>query len=182
MMPLQTRDFGARAVTGARRRDLRLARRIRRHGGRYALRIVRAARRAGLPVSLACALVEQESSFRNVFGHDRDRWGRCIWPCGGRVTRRKYLIYRWRRRRGHGMQGVGLTQLTWYEFQDRADRLGGCWKPRNQLRVGFAVLVSLMRRHGKRRGIARYNGRGPAARRYARRVLRRQRRWRRLLT
>ena len=40
------------------------------NGGRHGALIVAEAERAGLSLSLACALVEQESSFRNVFGHD----------------------------------------------------------------------------------------------------------------
>ena len=51
-------------------RDLVLARRAKRHGARYSLRIIREARRAGIPISLAFAIVEQESRFLNVCGHD----------------------------------------------------------------------------------------------------------------
>lgn len=57
---------------------------------------------------------------------------------------------------------VGLT-LTWYAYQDQADRLGGCWEPRFQLRVGFGLLHDLTRRHGLADGIRRYNGSGSAA-------------------
>ena len=32
--------------------------------------MVAEAKRAGMPLALACALVEKESSFSNVFGHD----------------------------------------------------------------------------------------------------------------
>ena len=43
---------------------------IRAGGGRYEKVIVREAERSGLPVSLVCAVIEQETHFRNVFGHD----------------------------------------------------------------------------------------------------------------
>ena len=39
---------------------------------------------------------------------------------------RKYQEYK-RRRPRDGMQGVGPAQLTWFEFQDQADALGGCY-------------------------------------------------------
>src|SRR5262245_30978847 len=101
-------------------RDLSLARRARRWGARYSLRIVREARRAGLPISLGFALIEQESGFRNVFGHDPT-----IFTGAGTVTRQKYRAYKAARGTTR-MQGVGPAQLTWWQFQDQADRLGGC--------------------------------------------------------
>jgi hypothetical protein len=57
-------------------RDLLLARRAKRAGAAYALRIIWEARAAGLPISLGFAIVEEESSDRvtragrNVYGHD----------------------------------------------------------------------------------------------------------------
>jgi hypothetical protein len=161
-------------------RDDQLARIIDRHGGNgYGLLVVREARNAGIPISLGCALVEQESGFRNVFGNDPVRTGQIR---GGDVTKARYARYKVLRRSGRGMQGVGLTQLTWFEFQDQADKLGGCWKPTYQLRVGFRVLRELIEKHGQADGIAKYNGSGQAAERYSREVRAKQNRWHDRLT
>lgn len=155
-------------------RDMQLALRAKRHGARYALRIIIEARQARIPISLGFALVEQESNFRNVYGHDPT-----IFAGHGQVTKSNYAEYR--RRRGAtgrgGMQGVGPCQLTWWEFQDRADRRGGCWSPRHNIAVGFELLSDLIRVHGKVAGIARYNGSGPPADRYSRAVRAREHKW-----
>lgn len=88
--------------------------------------VVREAKRSSLPVSLVCAIVEKESGFRNVFGHDPT-----IFVGAGTVTKEKYLAYKQQHgpRGKGGMQGVGPCQLTWWTLQDRADVLGGCWMP-----------------------------------------------------
>lgn len=166
-------------------RDLLLARRAKRYGMKNSLRIVLEARRAGLPVSLAFALVEQESTNgANVWGHDPAPNGHTSSLGGKPVTRATYLSYRDVRGpsgRG-GMQGVGPLQLTWWEFQDIADSYGGCWVPKHNLRVGFGVLAKLIKTYGKYNGIARYNGSGAAAQRYASSVLDKQDTWHRRLT
>lgn len=141
-------------------RDLLLARRIKKYvrpTGFTALRIVLEARRAGLPVSLACALVEQESGFANVFGHDAVRN-----PVkGGPVDLTRYRQYKHYRDIGWGCNGVGPAQLTSKGFQDAADKLGGCHIPRHNLRIGFQFLAGNVRRYGRHIGIASYNA-GPA--------------------
>ncbi|MFP5379559.1 MAG: hypothetical protein ACLGHP_07390 [Vicinamibacteria bacterium] len=157
-------------------RDIALAVKAKRHGSNYSLRIVLEARRAGIPISLGFALIEQETGFRNVFGSDPT-----IYRGAGRVTKRKYLAYK-RARGKTRMQGVGPAQLTWWEFQDRADRLGGCWVPRHNIRVGFEVLAAHIERHGRTMGIARYNGSGDAADLYTKQVLWKMRRWHERLT
>ena len=43
---------------------------LRAAGARYEDAIVREARRYGVPVSLVCAVLEVETGFQNVFGHD----------------------------------------------------------------------------------------------------------------
>jgi hypothetical protein len=151
------------------------------NGGRHGARIVAEAKRAGLPLPLACALVEQESSFRNVFGHDAVQNPIAK---GSRVTRASYESYRGFRDQGFGAQGVGVTQLTFPPFQDRADDLGGCWKVRNQLRVGYQVLAGAIASHGVRGGLAAYNAGSPtssAGLNYAAEVLTRRRRWKQVL-
>lgn len=167
-------------MTSQAQRDQELANRAKEHGANYSLRIIREARRHDeIPVSLAFALIEQETGFRNVFGHDPT-----IFAGAGAVTKAKYLAYRAKRGptgRG-GMQGVGPCQLTWWEYQDRADHYGGCWKPACNIRVGLEVLAANIRAHGEHHGIARYNGEGPAAEQYARTVRGRQKQWHARLT
>lgn len=151
---------------------------LKKRGVAYPVSTVREARKAGLPLSLAIALLEQESGGGyNVFGHDPVRN-----PVkGGKVTKKRYLLYKKYRQQGLGMQGVGPMQLTWYTFQDEADRLGGCWKVSYNMRVGFKHAASLIKQYGEREGLKRYNGAGPAADRYAISVLQRKAKWHKLL-
>lgn len=152
--------------------NLRRALIARRFGMRNARTIADEARRAGLTYDLAFAMVEQESGNGcNVFGHDPT-----IFVGAGRVSKARYQAYKAARGRTH-MQGVGPLQLTWWELQDEADRIGGCWIPRNNLHVGFRHLKELIDTHGERDGIRRYNGSGPAAEAYARSVLARKAKW-----
>jgi uncharacterized protein YcbK (DUF882 family) len=133
------------------------------------------AKRAGLPLELACALLEKESGGgRNVYGHDPS-----IFRGAGQVTRENYARYRKQRiaSGNRSMQGVGSCQLTWWEFQDQADAQGGCWRPRINMRVGFLHLASLIKRYGESDGARRYNGSGAAADAYSRDLLVKARRW-----
>jgi hypothetical protein len=166
-------------------RDLALTVKAKRHGARYSLRIVLEARRAGIPISLGFAFIEQESGFRNIWGSDRTASGECSGGiCGNNqtvVTKARYLQYK--KTRGHlGMQGVGPAQLTWWEFQDAADKLGGCWVPKYNIRVAFGLIADLVKQHGMAKGIERYNGAGDAAVRYSRSVRDRQANWHQRLT
>ena len=146
------------------------------------LRLLMEARLAGITPSLALALRQQESGIQgdgNVFGHDPT-----IFAGAGKVTKAKYLAYK-KKRGSHGqggMQGVGPLQLTYYAFQDEADKMGGCWKPANNYRVGYRLLASLIHKHGERKGLAVYNG-GEASPNYhyADSVLGFKRRWHRVL-
>lgn len=156
-------------------RDQELAQRAKEHGARYSLRIIREARRAGIPISLGFALIEQESNFTNVFGHDPT-----IFAGAGTVTKAKYAAYRKQRGRTR-MQGVGPAQLTWWEYQDRADERGGCWIARHNIAVGFDILAAHIKAKGTRAGIAAYNGTGAKANRYATQVLDKQDKWHRRL-
>ena len=141
------------------------------------------AARAGLRLELAAALLEKESAGgHNVFGHDRDRSGKYIFPARDgtvKVTKELYLEYK-RRRVASGnkaMQGVGPCQLTWFSFQDDADKLGGCWKPQVNMRVGFQRLASLVRTHGDSVGARMYNGSGDAAVAYSADLLKKAAAW-----
>jgi hypothetical protein len=139
-----------------------------------ATHILEACATTKLPLSYALALCEKEGGFRMVYGHDDVRNPA---PKGGRVTRGNYAEYKRDRKRGLGMQGVGHAQLTWYEFQDHADALGGCWKPYPNLVVGFALLGSKIKQLGKEKGAAAYNGTGPAAAAYGRDFVHKQAIW-----
>ena len=142
------------------------------------------AARVGLPLEYAAALLEKESGGgHNVFGHDRDRSGKYIFPARDgtvKVTKELYLEYK-RRRQASGnkvMQGVGPCQLTWYSFQDDADKEGGCWNPQINMRVGFRRLANLIKDKGEAVGARMYNGSGPAAEQYSRDLLKRAATWR----
>lgn len=140
-----------------------------------ATHILAACATTGLPLSYGLALVEKESEFQNVFGHDQ-----VANPVkGGRVTRLRYMAYKRARKAGKGMQGVGYTQLTWYAFQDQADTLGGCWKAYPNLVVGFGNLKRLINLSGKQNGAAAYNGTGDAAEAYGRDFVHKQEAWHR---
>lgn len=158
------------------------AKKMRRGGhglriSRYPATIIVEAQHAQIPLSLACALASQETGGGiNEFGHDPT-----IFIGAGEVTWLKY--HRYKLRRGHTrMQGVGPLQLTWWATQDAADRLGGCYVPRWNFRVGYVDLAGLMREFGHRDGIMRYNGSGAAAEKYAREVQEKADHWHNLLT
>lgn len=164
-----------------RRADARFVRAAGKNGCRAGLAriILRHARAYGVPISLAFALFEQESGFRKVFGHDPT-----IYIGAGVVTKVKYLAYRTARRRSSNrlMQGVGEGQLTWWETQDLADRLGGCWTADANVRVALMTLGARIREYGYVKGCARYNGAGPAADAYSRNLRGRAQRWHRILS
>lgn len=153
------------------------------HGDAIANSIVLAARAADIQVSLLCAVLEQETEFKNVYGHDGVR-NPIKSPANGllRVTRDNYRVYLQHRARGEGSQGVGPMQLTWAGYQDQADRLGGCWNPRINIVVGAKAIADLIKEHGKTAGIASYNGSGAVAQAYARSVLSKARKWHGWLT
>jgi hypothetical protein len=159
-----------------KRSDLPYYLRARRHGARYARKLIEEAAREGVRLSLAFAICEQETGFRNVFGHDPT-----IYVGAGQVTKRKYLAYK-RARGTRRMQGVGPMQLTWWATQDLADHEGGCWRPRFNIRIGLRQLHDNIATHGQHAGIAAYNGSGPAAERYAASVEQKQQKWHRILT
>lgn len=138
-----------------------------------------AARRAGIPYWMACAfLVKESAGGENVFGHDPT-----IFAGAGTVTKKKYLAYLAERKRTGKMQGVGPMQLTWYAFQDQADRLGGCWKPYYNCLVGFQIIRGYLDQGLSPRDAARlYNGSGPAAEAYADDMEQRFPKWQRIVS
>lgn len=162
-------------------RDLLLARRAKRAGANYSLRIILEARRAGfgtkeLPLSLAFGVVDWESNgFRNIFGCDR---GSIL--CHKPVTHERVLQLLNHIKMGGTSNGVGLTQLTWPGYIRQAEALGGAHKPIYQLRVGFNVLAANIHQHGVVKGLAAYNAGDPNSgqgKLYARKVLGRANHW-----
>lgn len=116
---------------------------------------MRAADNAGLPFAVMCAILEKESGGgKNVFGHDPT-----IFVGAGTVTKSKYRAYLAERHRTGKMQGVGPMQLTWWEFQDRADKAGGCWRPYYNMLVGAQILHSYWNTYGNWEKVGtKYNG------------------------
>lgn len=137
---------------------VRLARRLRnlaqargyRPSFRLCYRIVAAAKDTGTPVYRLAALVEKESGYQFIFGHDAGG----LYP-GRRVTRHKYRVLQRALRAGYGANGVGYTQVTYPTFILEDDAL---WRPKHNLRWGAKHLQELIDAGGYLQGLAAYNG------------------------
>jgi hypothetical protein len=143
--------------------------------------IVEEARRASLDFAVACALVEQESGGRNIFGCDHGDVGDQPPYCNQEVTQERVqaLIA------SGDANGVGLTQLTYPPFVQEAEDLGGAHIPANQCRVGFRILKDYVDRYPRIEAFGAYNA-GEANRfsvldTYAAQVERRRSQWEALL-
>jgi hypothetical protein len=115
--------------------------------------IVEEAQSSGLDLALACALVEQESGGRNIFGCDHGFIGDRPPYCHQQITKdrtKKLMDSRF-------MNGVGLTQLTWFTFVEEAEQLGGAHIPRNQCRVGFQLLKKYREKYPYLEALGAYN-------------------------
>jgi hypothetical protein len=130
---------------------------IKGANGAFAPAIVAEAKRERLPLALALALVDQESSFRNIFGCDLGPRDTVPW-CHQDVTKDRVGELIRHVKAGGVSNGVGLTQLTSIGFIQQAQAEGGAHKPEVQLRVGFRLLHDLIERHGERVGLGAYNG------------------------
>ncbi len=157
-----------------------------RNGAWYIRDIITACEKHNLPIAAGMALIQKETGFRNVWGHDRAVGQRAQLGfkysgiadslAGEKVKKKDYLNYK-RNRSVSGAQGVGPAQLTFGGFQDQADKLGGCWKPAANIMVGVGVLAGNYHKN-MRAGMDRsralqlaaqaYNGSGPAAEKYGR--------------
>lgn len=159
------------------------------HGMHNSLRALTEARahNPNVRASIALALLEQESrDGSNVWGHDGPPNGATSHLGGKVVTEGDYRAYKHRRdmngRGSGGMQGVGPLQVTWWEFQDQADRLGGCWIPEHSIKVCINLVAALIKDNGERKGLAVYNGGATHPNyKYADQVLARVERWHKLL-
>jgi hypothetical protein len=140
---------------------------------------VLAAKIARIPLSLACALITQESyGGLDIWGGDEGTHDgmKAIFTFGGKytnsknelvspVTKQAYDAYRTARgnpgRKGNALreQGVGPTMLTYANVQDDADDLGGAWRPLPNMIVGFSELHQLIKGAGNdlALGVQRYN-------------------------
>jgi hypothetical protein len=122
--------------------------------------IVEEAQDADLDLALACALVDQESDGRNIFGCDHGPVGDRPPYCHQEVSRERVqkLIA------SPFMNGVGVTQLTWFKFVEDAEALGGAHEPRNQCRVAFRLLKEYLDKYPYLEALGAYNA-GEAKRR-----------------
>lgn len=109
--------------------------------------------KAGLDLADACALVEQESGGRNIFGCDNGDSGDTPPYCQHKVTKARVqnLID------SPYMNGVGLTQLTWWAFVEEAHEMGGAHLPRYQCRVGFRILADYLKKYDRLEAFGAYN-------------------------
>lgn len=159
--------------------DLVRVKRLRACGILMPVRCLLACKATGLPLAIGASILVQETGGgRNEWGHDTTIFvggfdAKNKHAYGETVTKQAVLAYL--KQRGPtgdgGMQGVNVTQLTYYAFQDEAMRLGGLWKPLVCMKVGFGDLAHNIRRSGIRAGVVAYNGTGSAAEKYADEVL-----------
>lgn len=120
------------------------------------------AQRVGCDLAMACVMLILESSGgRNVFGRDATKCAdeQLGYFKGGQVTQASYEAYK-AKRAMCGYNGVGPAQLTFYVWQDRADEMGGCWRPELNVRVGFGLLADYTAAAGQLAAFGLYNG-GP---------------------
>jgi hypothetical protein len=137
----------------------KLIKMVRDAGFSFGPVILAEARRERVPLALALALVEQESTFRNIFGCDQGRRKTVPW-CHQHVTRDRVQALIRHVEQGGISNGVGLTQLTDIGLIRQAEAAGGAHTVRAQCRIGFRNLHNLIEQHGERTGIGEYNG-GP---------------------
>ena len=140
--------------------DSKLIEMIRGAGFSFGPVIMTEARREGVQLALALALVEQESTFRNIFGCDGKRQIQVVPWCHQHVTRDRVQALIAHVEAGGASNGVGLTQLTDIGLIREAEVEGGAHTVDAQCRVGFRLLHGLIEQHGERTGIGGYNG-GP---------------------
>ena len=137
--------------------EKKLTQMIRGANGAFAPAIVAEAKRERLPLALALALVDQESSFRNIFGCDLGPRDTAPW-CHQDVTKERVGELIRHVKAGGTSNGVGLTQLTSIDLIEQAQREGGAHMVEAQCRIGFRRLHDLIERHGEQVGIGAYNG------------------------
>lgn len=137
--------------------DSKLTGMVKAAGFSFGPAVIAEAKREGLQLALALALVEQESGFKNIFGCDLGPRDTVPW-CHQDVTRDRVKALIAHVEHGGVSNGVGLTQLTSLDFIRRAEAEGGAHTAEAQCRIGFRILHDLIERHGVRVGLGAYNG------------------------
>jgi len=137
--------------------DSKLIEMVRGAGFSFGPVIMAEARRERVQLALALALVEQESTFRNIFGCDQGRRRTVPW-CHQHVTRDRVQALIAHVEHDGISNGVGLTQLTDIGLIRQAEAEGGAHTVEAQCRIGFRHLHGLIERHGELVGIGGYNG------------------------
>lgn len=138
-----------------RRAARRVAERATQHGNvpsQIAHDIANECRKRHLPYAIGFAMFEQESDFKNIYGHDAGGLN----P-GQVVTEENYKNFRSHvvATKGSGSNGVGLGQITYWTYIEKYRDL---WKPKVQIHVAVEILADLFHRLGELRGIGAYNG------------------------
>jgi hypothetical protein len=173
---------GAGAVNRATK--TKLAAKLKRYGVRQPTVVIDEALREKIKVGTGLAMLQMETSpmgatkspkssgfelkQQNIFGCDHGARSSAPY-CNQAVTKDRVAALR----RGfpRTMNGVGWTQLTWYELVNAAERAGGAHIPRYQMRIGFRQLrVHFDREHSIAEMFRAYNGAGSAAELYGRRA------------
>lgn len=130
---------------------------LNEHFNGHGAAILKAAQETHLPVYEGLGMLSKESpGGLNIFerGTPPAQWD------GKPVTRElvQAMINRPGYRQGTAsMWGVGMPQLTWWEFVLRAEALGGAHVPLNQLLVGFGILADNLGDLTRRQAFAAYN-------------------------
>lgn len=109
------------------------------HGLHHAHAIFRAARAAELPLPGAAALMEKESSGRNVYGHDE---GGALSGFPEEVNRDNFAVFWWLvDEKGMPSNGVGPAQITFRGFFPQMRGRGLLpWVPLDNMTFGFGIL------------------------------------------
>jgi hypothetical protein len=152
----------------------------RRHTLGYARQIALAAGDSGIPFRIACALIEQESGGRNIYGRN-DAPGAALSGFPHEVNEGNYQVFCWLvLDRGGLSNGVGPAQITWRGYHlDAINRGIRLWLPMENLRYAFERILGP---HFDNRAdwwaAARdYNGSGEKAELYADEVMAKAQIW-----
>ena len=112
----------------------------------FADHIATAATEHQVPYAWACALIEQESNGRNVWGHDV---GGTFSGCPLIVTRGAFEVFYWLISNGATSNGVGPAQITWRGYFDQMLREGRHpWDPADNIDFGLRLLSDTFLRVG----------------------------------
>ena len=110
-----------------------------------------------LPLAVGCALRDQESGGQNIFGCDHGDVGDRPPYCGHDVTKWRCEALRAGGTYRHGMNGIGETQITWWEFVEDMFEMGGAHLPENQLTVGFRLMATYLEKYSALEAYGAYN-------------------------